>query len=185
VVGANALDRFIRYQDRVLELQAEMLPELSRLEHSDGGAAAVSLIRRQVEAEERIRRDLELTERDIEELEAIVGDVISRRARLSLDDAQETLHEMEALAARLPAEQRAEFDATVATLRRQFDQSRELAGERERYGVQNVERILARERELIEQWNRAIAVFSGAPSAATPGPADTGVTREAGRPSRR
>jgi hypothetical protein len=161
LVVADTLDRFIRYQDRVLALQAEMLAELSRLEQVDGGAAAVSVIRRQVEAEEGIRRNLVLTERDVEELEAMVGDVISRRATLTIDNARETLPEMETLASRLPAEQRAEFDATVAALRRQFEESRELAEERKRYGAENVERILAREAELTAQWNRAIAIFSG------------------------
>jgi hypothetical protein len=161
LVVADTLDRFIRYQDRVLALQGEMLAELSRLEQVDGGAAAVSVIHRQVEAEEGVRRNLALTERDVEELEAMVGDVISRRATLTIDNAREALREMEALASRLPAEQRAEFDATVAALRRQFEQSRELTEERKRYGAENVERILAREAELTAQWNRALAIFSG------------------------
>ena len=168
-VAPEILDRFIRYQDRVLALQAEMLAELSRLEVIDGGLASAPLIRRQVEAEDRIRRELGLTERDVEELDAIVGDVISRRARLSIDGARETLLEMEALAARLPAEERPAFDATLAALRRQIDESRGLADERERYGVDNVERVLARETELTGQWNRAIDVFSAvAPEARKP-----------------
>jgi len=182
LVRAETLERFIRYQEHVLALEAEMAAELSRT------AAVAPVIRKQVDAEDRIRRELGLTERDVEELEAIAGDVISRRARLSMDDARQTLREMEALAARLPMEERAEFDATLAALSRQLDDSRGLAEERERYGVDNVERVLAREAELTDQWNRAIAVFSGiAPleqSSATSSPAESGAAPDVGRANR-
>jgi hypothetical protein len=160
-VESDALARFIRFQERVLSLHAKMLSELARAERVDSGTATVAAIRRYAQAQELARLEVGLTERDVEELEAVVTDVISRRAALAGDDAEETLREMEALAARLPAEQRAEFDATLAPLRRQSEESRRLAAQRERYGADNVDRVLEREAELTEQWNRAIAIFSG------------------------
>jgi hypothetical protein len=157
-VEAETLGRFIRFQERMLPLQAQMLAELAR---ADAGTATVAAIQRYTAAQEAARGEVGLSESDVEQLESIVTDVISRRAALASDDSEATLEEMQALAGRLPVEQRAEFDATLAPLRRQAEESRALVAERERYGGENVDRVLARETELTEQWNRAIAIFSG------------------------
>ncbi|HZA49198.1 MAG TPA: hypothetical protein VE549_00570 [Myxococcaceae bacterium] len=179
-VEPEAIERFIRFQERMLPLQARMLADLARADRADGGTATVAAIRRHAEAEEAARRDVGLSERDVEQLESIVTDVISRRAAAAVDDSEATLREMEALAARLPVEQRTEFEATLGPLRRQVDQSRALAAERARHGSENVDRVLAREAELTEHWNRAIAVFAGVSQERVRSPSD-GAASSGGR----
>lgn len=170
----DKLDRFISYQERSLALYSKMLDELSRAEAQDGGAASsVARVRKHAAAQEHLRRELGLSERDVREMERIVGDVVARRAMVTSGTQDDSLQQMRALAAQMPEEQRAEFQATLATLERQQQQAAALTEERRKYGDANVELVLTREAQLARQWNRAIAAFSGAKLAATRADAGT------------
>lgn len=163
-VTQDGLERFIKYQERTLVLYAQMLDELGRADvpaDAGTGAGAVARVKKHAEAQESVRRELGLSARDVRELERIVGDVISRRSVANAAEEDESIRQMQALAAKLPEEQRAEFEATIKLLREQQAQTRSLAQERAEYGDGNVDLVLSHEAELTRQWNEAISTFAG------------------------
>ncbi len=169
------LDKFIAYQEQTLALYQQMLAELGRVEGTDGGAAAaVGLVKKHAQAQEKARRSLGLSERDVRELERVVGDVIARRALAQSLEGEKSLQELEGLAARLSPEQRGEVDKSIAARRAEYAGTLALTEERKKYGDENVDLVLTREEVLTQQWQQAIATFAGSPPRQAPSPSPTG-----------
>lgn len=162
------LDRFIRYQEQSLALYSKMFEELEKGSGADAGvAASVARIREHALAEARLRESLGLSDGDVRALEQIVGDVVARRAAAAaLRTEEDPVAKLKVLAAKMPGEQRAEFQATLAALELQRQAAGSLVEERRKYGDANVDLILTREAQLTAQWNQAISAFARGPGPA-------------------
>ncbi|MBX5482698.1 MAG: hypothetical protein IRZ16_12790 [Myxococcaceae bacterium] len=188
VVDPDKLDRFIRYQRRTLASSAQMLEALAREEGSglDGGMPspeAVAELRRLASGQERLREELGLTEEDVRVLEDLVGEVISRRADVAGPEEAESIRQMKALAETLPEEQRADFEAAIASIEQQREALHSLDDVRRRFGSENVDRVLAREADLTRNWNDAIAAFAGTAPRRRSAPEAGGLSADAGQGS--
>jgi hypothetical protein len=159
----RALDAFIGYQARLLALQTTFLEELGA---EDGGAAVVAL-RRHARAEEALRLEAGLTETEVEEIERLVSDVLSARARAgalggrtgdptSGDGGQ---WELDALSERLSTEQREELAQALESIRARQQEAAALGPERSRYGDAAVELVLGREEALWRNHELALSIF--------------------------
>jgi len=163
VVRLEVLDRFLQYQDRALSLQLKTVAALEALEARDAGAGpeAISLVRDEAKALAALRSELKLSESEVLLLEQITGDVISRRALAATSEEEASLRELEVLAANLSETDRAKMEASLALVREEQKMLESLTPERARYGDENVDAVLARERELTRQWHRTLTAFAG------------------------
>lgn len=183
VVKEGTLDKYIAYQDKTMALYSALLEQLGKAEGQDGGTErhkTVALFRKHADAQEKVRREVGLSARDVYELERIVGDVISKRAVSPPAEQLESLRRMEELALQIPEAERPEFEKKLGALREAVATRDPLVEERRKYGDDNVDLVLTREKPLTRQWNHAISTFAGTAAprpdgvAAAPGPSDGG-----------
>jgi hypothetical protein len=93
----------------------------------------------------------------IEELQEMVTE-----REMAEDTARpEDLAEMEAMAKKVPADQKATIDQSIADLKAQRDRAMQLTDMRERFGSANVDVLLQREKELRAAWTDWIQVLAG------------------------
>ena len=166
VVEPAKLDGFIRYQKQLLPLYAELAREIDGLGRGDGGATldamgiSAQVLGRRAEREQQVRGDCGLTERDVAELGEITRQVASRRASARLLATADQLSRLKRIdASRLKAEQQAILAKVIEELQAQQAETTDLSGLRSRFGSANVDRVLAREAELIKNWDEMMRAW--------------------------
>ncbi|MBE2249543.1 MAG: hypothetical protein IAE78_08330 [Myxococcus sp.] len=102
--------------------------------------------------ERAVRLAAGLSERDVDELEELIGAVVTQRTigRLTGADA---MRGFEKVAAGLPLEQRQRVEAAFGDVKARAQQGSALEAERARFGDEAVALVLAREAELTEVWD--------------------------------
>jgi hypothetical protein len=155
-LGPAHLDRFIAYQARVRGLQAELLAAAPEALAQELGRVA--------QAEEQLAQELQLTERELEALEAVVGDVLSKRALARVEEGtgEEAARSLAELAVGLAPERREELEAVIAQLQAK-EEAESLEAERARHGGALVALVLSREVDLLREWNATLALFAQDP----------------------
>lgn len=167
VVTAGKLDAFVRYQRRMIEVQAALVRDTQRLmSRTDGGLAtaqaSMDVLRSKADAEEAARRELGLTAHDVRMLSGMVMEVASRRSlarSLRLDDALAELAEAQQ---RLGTERQEELAEQIEAVRKQHEALSGLRDARARWGDANVELLLTREADLTRNYQDMLEQFEGA-----------------------
>ncbi len=149
---ADALDRFIRYQQQLHEAWAGAMS-------GPGGTKAA--LRARVAAEQQLRAASGLGEEELAQLDRMVNQVMARRAMLASVDYDGLIGQHEQLVARLPPESREAVQRQIDGLRKTRDELTLLAAERELFGSRNVDLLLTREKELLKGWNRMLQLWAG------------------------
>lgn len=172
VVTSAKLDKYIAYQDATARILRESLAHVEKMiAKADAGAyegalgafagarEGAKLFEAQEEAKEKARKETGLSEREIDQIQELVMDVISNRKMAAMVNYDAQLKQFEALREKMPADQRADLDETIKSLKEQKDQSTKLTDERQRFGDANVDAVLAREKDLTaayERWAKTI-----------------------------
>ena len=164
------LDAYVGYQREMLRVQAELRGGLEGLAGglADGGAAdaravdrSMKLIEAKAQAEAKAREAAGLSEADVNALGRIVTDVISQRHLAQVLRYDEELRATEALQAKLPPAQQQELAPRVRTLREQEAGLRGLAEVRRRHGDANVDVVLTREEDLVQNYREMLEAYGG------------------------
>jgi hypothetical protein len=154
---ASKVDGFLAYERLLRGDGAPSAREVRRLSQAaDGGARALEEayagLRRRTEQAQAVRADAGLTDAEVQALEALTAEVALARAGSGGAELDEALRSLEEAKDRLPAEQRAGVERTVARLRAQQDRARTLSEVRAKWGDAAVDMVLAREKAVLELW---------------------------------
>lgn len=185
---AEKLDAFVRYQRRLLEVYASLSQEGERLMmKSDGGLAVARLasaaLQTKAEAERAARESLGLTQRDVRMIGAMATQVASRRGLARSLRLEEGLAELEEAKARLGKARQEELEKEIEALRTQRADLIALEATRERWGDANVDLLLSREADLVENYQAMLAQFSSKQALSRPRePRDAGALPSAPAP---
>lgn len=144
---AERLERYLGYQRAVLEGQRTLAP--------DGGALAV--LERLARAEEEARVRFGLQAQEVDAIDELITDVFAERSYALSAGLDRLIAQGEAMTAKLPADQRGDFELELQAIRQQRDEARALPRQRERYGDANVDLVLTREAELMKLWNERVS----------------------------
>jgi hypothetical protein len=168
----DKLKRFIAYQSQLTGLSGDFAQKTQALERQfDAGfehdshamSAALSLVQQQASARSRAAKELQLTDAEIASVERMISDILGRRlAQVVNQDA--LVEQLEDVMARVPADQRPEFERALKQARAARDESKTLLKQRARYGDANVDLVLAHEEELRKHWMAVAAGMAGAPA---------------------
>lgn len=153
----SKLDAFLAYERLLRGDGAPSAREVRRLSQAaDGGARALEEayagLRRRTEQAQAARADAGLTDAEVQALEALTAEVALGRAGSGGPELEEAVRALEGAKDRLPAEQRAGVERTVARLRAQQDRARTLSEVRAKWGDAAVDTVLAREKAVLELW---------------------------------
>jgi hypothetical protein len=168
----DKLKRFIAYQAQLTGLSGELAKKTQALERKyDAGferdpaamSAALSLVQQQASARSKAAKELGLVDAEIASVERMISDILGRRLAQAVNQ-DALVEQLEDVMARVPAEQRAEFERALKQAREARDESKTLGKQRLRYGDVNVDLVLAHEDELRKQWLAVAAGMAGAPS---------------------
>jgi hypothetical protein len=176
VLTEAKLKGFVKYQQKMLEVHAQVLKDVKAMDAKGdageyGGAVggfaaandAVGFIKRKDEAMAAARADSGLTEAEVEQFEAVVGDVVMKRTVGKTMNLDSTLKQMEQMRASLPKEQQAGVDQALVELKKQMDEMKSLSEEREKYGSANVDLVLSQEAELTANQEKLLGLWSQKP----------------------
>lgn len=151
------VDGFLAYERLLRGDGAPSAREVRRLSQAvDGGARALEEayagLRRRTEQAQAVRADAGLSEGEVQALEALTAEVALARAGSGGPELDEALRSLEEAKDRLPPEQRAGVERTVARLRAQQERARTLSEVRAKWGDAAVDTVLAREKAVLELW---------------------------------
>lgn len=152
------LDGFLAYERLLRGDGALSAREVRRLSQGvDGGARALEEayagLRRRTEQAQAVRTDAGLTDAEVQSLEALTAEVALARAGSGGAELDEAVRALEESKDRLPAEQRAGVERTVARLRAQQERARTLSEVRAKWGDSAVDLVLVREKAVLELWS--------------------------------
>lgn len=153
----SKLDGFLAYERLLRGDGAPSAREVRRLSQvADGGARALEEayagLRRRTEQAQAVRADAGLTDAEVQALEALTAELALARAGSGGPELDEAVRSLEESKDRLPAEQRAGVERTVARLRAQQERARTLSDVRAKWGNAAVDLVLVREKAVLELW---------------------------------
>lgn len=153
----SKVDSFLSYERLLRGDGAPSAREVRRLSQGvDGGARALEEayagLRRRTEQAQAVRADAGLTDAEVQALEALTAELALARAGSGGPELDEAVRSLEESKDRLPAEQRAGVERTVARLRAQQERARTLSDVRARWGDAAVDLVLVREKAVLELW---------------------------------
>ena len=153
----SKVDGFLAYERLLRGAGAPSAREVRRLSQGvDGGARALEEayagLRRRTEQGQSVRADAGLTDAELQALEALTAELALARAGSGGPELEEAVRALEESKERLPAEQRAGVERTVARLRAQQERARTLSELRAKWGDAAVDLVLVREKAVLELW---------------------------------
>ncbi|MGZ3446096.1 MAG: hypothetical protein ACXWLG_11775 [Myxococcaceae bacterium] len=153
----SKVDGFLAYERLLRGDGAPSAREVRRLSQGvDGGARALEEayagLRRRTEQAQAVRADAGLTDAEVQALEALTAELALARAGSGGPELDEAVRSLEESKDRLPAEQRAGVERTVARLRAQQERARTLSDVRAKWGNAAVDLVLVREKAVLELW---------------------------------
>jgi len=153
----SKVDGFLAYERLLRGDGAPSAREVRRLSQGvDGGGRALEEayagLRRRTEQAQAMRADAGLTDTDVQALEALTAELALARAGSGGPELDEAVRSLEESTDRLPAEQRAGVERTVARLRAQQERARTLSEVRAKWGDAAVDQVLVREKAVLELW---------------------------------
>lgn len=169
-VTKEKLDAYVGYQRRMLEVYGSLMKGLQNLgalvdagtpEAMAAAREGLRVVEAKAKAESEARREAQLAEVDVNGIAEVVTAVISQRQLGRTLQYEEELKKLEALQAKLPPEQQQGMAPQVASMRAQVEAFQTLADARRDYGDANVDVVLTREEELIQNYQEMIRVFTG------------------------
>lgn len=170
VVTREKVDAYVTYQQRMLDVYGQQVKGLQGLgalvdagtpEAMAAARAGLKVVEAKAKAEAEARAQAGLSVADVNGLAEVVTAVIGQRQLGRTLQYEEELAKLEALQARLPEAQRAELGAQVASMRQQVEAFQKLTDVRRQYGDANVDAVLAREDDLVRNYQEMLRVFTG------------------------
>lgn len=174
VLTPEKLDAYVRYQRKVQtayasvgtlarELQASRSKQPSG--RGQGAMPGLSESMRAIESkaqlEDQARRDEGLSERDVNRIGALVMDVITQRHMAAMVDMSGELQRLEQMQARLKPEQAAELAPQIDAMRLRLRETERLGPARQAHGDANVDLVLTREQDLMNNYQDMLRSFGG------------------------
>ncbi|WP_426753859.1 hypothetical protein [Myxococcus sp. Y35] len=169
-VTKEKLDAYVGYQRRMLDVYGTLVKGMQNLgalvdagtpEAMAAAREGLKVVEAKAKAEAEARREANLSEADVNGIAEIVTAVISQRQLGRTLQYEEELQKLEALQARLPPEQQEGMAEQVASMRAQVEAFQKLPDVRRDYGEANVDVVLTREEDLIQNYQEMIRVFTG------------------------
>ncbi|MFP2959757.1 hypothetical protein ACLEPN_18445 [Myxococcus sp. 1LA] len=169
-VSKEKLDAYVGYQRRMLEVYGSLMKGLQNLgalvdagtpEAMAAAREGLKVVEAKAKAEAEARREANLSEVDVNGIAEVVTAVISQRQLGRTLQYEEELKKLEALQAKLPPEQQQGMAPQVASMRAQVEAFQTLSDARRDYGDANVDVVLTREEDLIQNYQEMIRVFTG------------------------
>ncbi|GEL72927.1 MULTISPECIES: hypothetical protein [Myxococcus] len=169
-VTKEKLDAYVGYQRRMLEVYASLMKGLQNLgalvdagtpEAMAAAREGLKVVEAKAKAEAEARREAQLSEADVNGIAEVVTAVVSQRQLGRTLQYEEELKKLEALQAKLPPEQQQGMAPQVASMRAQVEAFQTLADARRDYGDANIDVVLTREEDLIQNYQEMIRVFTG------------------------
>ncbi|WP_141589140.1 hypothetical protein [Myxococcus sp. AB056] len=169
-VTKEKLDAYVGYQRRMLEVYGSLMKGLQNLgalvdagtpEAMAAAREGLKVVEAKAKAEAEARREAQLSEADVNGIAEVVTAVVSQRQLGRTLQYEEELKKLEALQAKLPPEQQQGMAPQVASMRAQVEAFQTLADARRDYGDANIDVVLTREEDLIQNYQEMIRVFTG------------------------
>ncbi|HEY8207429.1 MAG TPA: hypothetical protein VIG99_08115 [Myxococcaceae bacterium] len=170
----DQVERFVKYQARLVELYDQVLKQREREKAApiarlpDGGVAdpvkvSLQLFEGKAKAEEAARTGAGLSMEDVRAIEPIVAEVINERTNARDEDVEGALKQYEAMRDKLPEDQRKPVEDQMADLKTDHEYRFKNTEQRQKYGDMAVDAVLAREADLARlrtEWIKRIAALS-------------------------
>jgi hypothetical protein len=171
VLTREKLDAYVSYQRTVQSAYASIARELqaarARFQEAPPGTSTQRLsesmkaIESKAELEDKARRDVGLSEQDVNRIGALVTDVITQRHMAAMLDLSGELQKLEQMQARLKPEQAAELAPQIDAMRLRLQETEKLSSVRKVHGDANVDLVLTREQELMNNYQDMLRSFGG------------------------
>lgn len=157
VLTPARLEAYMAYQARMLEVWRRMLATPS-------GKPQLESLLAHARAEAEARAASGFSEEELGRLDALVSEVLARRAAARTNEAEkglEQLAQLQKLQYQLPAEQQEALARSIAEVKRDQETQAALTEERQRYGSANVDLVLSKETQLAAAWERFLSLVGG------------------------
>jgi len=172
-LGREQVDRFVRYQARLVELYDQVLKEREKKKAApiarlpDGGLldpvkVSLQLFEGKARAEEAAREEAGLSLADVRQIEPIVAEVINERQNARDEGVEGALQQYEAMRDKLPEDQRKALEEQIRDLKADHDQRFGNVEQRQKFGDAAVDAVLGREADLArlrKEWVKRIAAL--------------------------
>ncbi len=144
VLTPAMLDNYLAYQR-------------TQLEASDAGTLE------RAKREEDARKRFGLSDRVLFQIDEMVATVVARRLVSHLNVNPAFAPDLERMGQNLAVEQKKRLEEAMAAFKASQQQSKDLKVERERFGTQNVDVLLTREKELTNNWQAMMGALGTTP----------------------
>ena len=174
VLTAEKLDAYVRYQRKVqaayasvgtLARELQVARSKSAPGKSPSGMPGLSESMKAIESkaqlEDQARRDEGLSAQDVNRIGALVTDVITQRHMAAMVDLPGELQRLEQMQARLKPEQAAALAPQIDAMRLRLQETDKLGPARQAHGDANVDLVLTREQELMNNYQDMLRSFGG------------------------
>ncbi|OJH40953.1 hypothetical protein [Cystobacter ferrugineus] len=173
VLTREKLDAYVSYQRTVQSAYASVARDLqaarARFQEAPGTPAqgqgrlseSMKAIESKAELEDKARRDVGLSEQDVNRIGSLVTDVITQRHMAAMLDLSGELQKLEQMQARLKPEQAAELAPQIDAMRLRLQETEKLSSVRKIHGDANVDLVLTREQELMNNYQDMLRSFGG------------------------
>ncbi|MCY1034738.1 hypothetical protein OV207_25035 [Corallococcus sp. BB11-1] len=164
------LDAYVGYQRKMLEVYGSLMRSLQDMgplmdagtpQALEAARSGLKLIERKAQAETDARTAAGLTTDEVNRIAEVVTSVISQRQMGRTLQYEEELKKLEALQARMPAEQQQELAPQVESMRREVESFQKLPEARREFGDANVDVVLTREADLTKNYQDMLKAFAG------------------------
>lgn len=168
------VDRFVKYQTRLVELYDQVLKQREgekaapMARKPDGGVAdpvkvSLQLFEAKAKAEEQARGEAGLSMQEVRGIEPIVAEVINERTNARDENVEAAIQQYQAMRDKLPEDQRKPVEEQLADLKADHERRFKNADQREKFGDAAVDAVLTREADLARlrmEWVKRIAALS-------------------------
>jgi len=168
------VDRFVKYQTRLVELYDQVLKQREREKAApiarlaDGGVAdpvkvTLQLFEGKAKAEEMARAEAGLSMEEVRGIEPIVAEVINERSNARDENVEAAIKQYEAMRDKLPEDQRKPVEEQLQDLKSDHERRFGNVDQRQKLGDAAVDAVLAREADLARlriEWVKRIAALS-------------------------
>jgi hypothetical protein len=173
-LAREQVDRFVKYQTRLVELYDQVLKQREGEKAApiarkpDGGVAdpvkvSLQLFEAKARAEEQARNEAGLSMAEVRGIEPIVAEVINERTNARDENVEGAIQQYEAMRAKLPEDQRKPVEEQLADLEADHERRMKNVDQREKFGDAAVDAVLTREADLARlriEWVKRIAALS-------------------------
>jgi len=173
-LAREQVDRFVKYQTRLIELYDQVLKQREGEKAApvarkpDGGVAdpvkvSLQLFEAKAKAEEQARAEAGLSMQEVRGIEPIVAEVINERTNARDENVEGAIQQYQAMRDKLPEDQRKPVEEQLADLKADHERRMKNADQREKFGDAAVDAVLTREADLARlriEWVKRIAALS-------------------------